>query len=102
MRGFYTLMQLEGNTYEDIEGKERPMLLRNGKKYRQVSKLENDYKKKLAKMVLNISEEDYPKLEQFSDPDLTVMDIWGLKDILDSILERAVSGASYFRIASKT
>jgi hypothetical protein len=102
IRGFYTLMNIEGNTYEDREGNEKPALLRNGKMYRQLSKLENDYRKKLAKMVLNISATDYPKLEQFSDPDLTVNDIWGLKDILDSILERAVSGASYFRIASKT
>ena len=102
LRLFYNLMALEGYITEDREGKERLALRRNGKDYFQMSKLQLDYRKKVAEMCLGISNQDFAELEMLSDPDFTVHDIWGLYDILDTILERAVSGSSYFRIASKT
>ena len=102
LRLFYNLMALEGYTAEDKQGKERLALRRYGKDYFQMTKLQLDYRKKVAEMCLGISNLDFSELEMFSDPDFSVLDIWGLNDIIDSILERAVSGASYFRIASKT
>jgi hypothetical protein len=101
LRSFYQLMALEGNMIEDDNENKTLALHRNGKDYLQPSKLESDYDRKLAQLVLGISKEDFRELEMFSDPDFTVLDIWGLKDVLNSIIERAVSGASYFLIASK-
>lgn len=100
LRLFYNLMQVEQTYFEDREGIKKAVLRRNGKYYNQFSKLETDYRKELAKMCLGIDEKEFSELEMFSDPDYTVHDIWGLADILDGILERAVAGSSYFRIAS--
>lgn len=99
---FYQLLALEDNRKEDEDGNKRLVLRRNGKEYNQRSKMEMDYRRHIAFMCLGITHEDFKKLEQFSDPDYTIYDIWGISDILDGILERSVSGSSYFRIASKT
>lgn len=92
-------MLLEKNTKEDIEGKEQPVLIRNGQYYFKMSELEQDYRKLIADICLGISPDDYDILEQWSDPEYTVYDIWGINDILDGIMERAINGTSYFRIA---
>ena len=102
LRVFYQLMAMEGNTMEIKDGKTIPVLRRNGKNFIQISKLETEYRRELAEMCLGISNEDFAQLEQWSNSEYTIMDIWGLNDILDSILERAALGTSYFRIASKT
>lgn len=99
---FYQLLALENNRDEDEDGNKRLVLLRNGKKYNQKSKMEMDYRRHIAFMCLGINHAEYKQLEQFSDPDFTVYDIWGINDIVDGILERSISGSSYFRIASKT
>lgn len=99
---FYQLLALENNRNEDSDGNNRLVLRRNGKDYNQKAKMEMDYRRHIAFMCLGITNDDYKKLEQFSDPDYTIYDIWGINDIIDGILERSVMGSSYFRIASKT
>lgn len=101
INNFYALIDFEKRTWEDIDGVRRQALFRNNRYYNQVSDLQSDYRKALAFTCLGIPEEEYNTLEQFSDPDYTKDDIWGIYDLIDGIYERAVRGGSYFLIAFK-
>ena len=100
IRNFYPLMVTEGAEIDEGRDKPTKVLVRDGKNYRHISEIMVDYRKEIAFMCLGIEYEDFERLEMFSDPNYTILDIWGINDILDGILERALSGTSYFLIPS--
>lgn len=100
LANFYPLMLAEENTIEGMDDdKPVKVLSRDGKNYKHVSELMTDYRREISLMCLGIDYDEYEKLEQFSDPEYTVQDIWGINDIITGILDRALQGTSYFRIA---
>lgn len=101
INSFYGLISLEKNQFEDVDGQRKPALYRNGRYYYKISDLQSDFRKAIAFICLGIPEDEFNILEQFSDPDYTVNDIWGIYDIIDGIYERALKGGTYFRIAFK-
>lgn len=101
INNFYGLIALEKNQFEDIDGIKKPALLRNGRYYNKISDLQSDFRKAIGFICLGISEDEFNSLEQFSDPDYTINDIWGIYDLIDGIYERAIRGGTYFRIAFK-
>jgi hypothetical protein len=98
---FYGLVMFEKANYVNSKEEKVPALFRNGRYYTKISELQSDYRKQLCFICLGIPEEEYETLEQFSDPEYTVNDIWGINDLIDGIYERAVKGGSYFLIAFK-
>lgn len=97
---FYQRMRLEQNFYEDRDGNKKLALLRNGNYYTSLAKLEMEYRKEIALICLGIDDVVFDTLEMLSDPEYTVKDIWGVYDVIDGILEKVTTGASYFRTAS--
>ncbi|HTH23127.1 MAG TPA: hypothetical protein VL854_12990 [Nitrososphaeraceae archaeon] len=100
LANFYPLMLAEENEIEGMDDdKPTKVLLRDGKHYKHVSELMTDYRREIAFMCLGIEYDEFDKLEQFSDPEYTVQDVWGINDVITGLLERSLQGTSYFRIA---
>ena len=101
IRNFHPLLVTEGNEID--EGKETPtrVLVRDGKNYKYLAELMIDYRKEIALMCLGVEYEEFDRLEMYSDPNYTILDIWGINDIIDGVLDRALTGTSYFLIPSE-
>jgi hypothetical protein len=99
LTNFYRLMIIEDQYTEEL-GVRRRALFRNGKYYTMIGELESDFRKEIALLTLGINYSEFDELEMLSDPDFTTKDIWGLGDIIDGLLDKAINGNSFFLTAS--